>query len=315
MTSAAVSLLVHSHPELVAEQVRNINCALAPDAIVVHVSRAARFAPIDLDRSLRNSGIPVAINPVQQETQWGAVIAGHRANLLRMTSLGIPEQTPTVFHASNDWYLRPVVGDPLTDRPFAYQSRPANADCTSMWAQGAHLAYVEKWSRFLGASPVLSQIEGCWYPLGFARDTLDQAQEIFPGRQSVPQEEFLLSTAAACSGLGARDTPLIFSEVLRAEAQFAGWARRIHGARLPSSLQLLLRKFVSRRSTMWQLTAADLETVSTGHVPDRLERIREGACNWSAYDGTPPVGVKRMPLDPNSPIRRFAVALASRHGL
>jgi hypothetical protein len=178
-----------------------------------------------------------------------------------------------------------------------------------MWWLNRTRSYIERWSDHLGTPAVLSQIEGCWYPLGFARETLALAAELLPTQELVPHEEFVLSTAASAL-VASKDTPLVFSEVQRAEALIASRIRAMPWPAIATGVHLLVRRVISRNPRLWQISADDLKRVHAGFVPGGLLTVREGGIEWGAYNGTPPAAVKRIPLRQGNPMRSLAQSLS-----
>lgn len=301
------SLLVHTQPDVAARQAVNVQSNLGADMVAVHVSQSATFDVEDLKAAL--AGTPhVSVNPVQRSLEWGRILDGHHENLRFLGLMGADDDARVYFHASNDWYLRPVRH---SAHPSGHHNRPALGS-TSLWTHDPRVQRtLNAWAQHVHHEPVLSQCEGSWYPLRWATQTIEKAVEVLSERMhAMPAEEYVLPTAAGAEWRG-HGLPHLLSEVTRKDALVArSWARYLaRTGRFSYPALRVVHATVNRLPRLWALREEDLLSIQSSGSAKLPEFVNETGKPWRTHQPGRLAAGKRIPVDPHDPLRIAAESL------
>ena len=104
---SVISIPVHEKPDVIQNQIDNINRFFPEAIIVLHVS-AAYYQ--NYDEKELPSGKKIYINPEHLVTSWGDIIKAHVSNYYCIESLGL-NYDYFIMHSSNDMYVQEGVSD------------------------------------------------------------------------------------------------------------------------------------------------------------------------------------------------------------
>ena len=313
-----VSLLVHEEPDVVADQLANLDRFFPGAIATLHVSRSASFTPAELTARLERS--PARNWLVQEEqaaTVWGDILNGHLINLRAV--LARDDVRSVSFHASNDLLVRSGVSAVLERSPGLWNRRVI--DRPSRWyfaramrADAPFLAAV----RDLGDGPVvMSQIEGTSYTAESLGSVVPVVEEIMRARGAADfpayaNEELYLPTLAEAFGARSGGHPYILSEIFKLERV----SRPVVAVALPGPLsRVWLRKYEAlsmqgnqlfmRRAARYGITREDVDRVRTErHSPGQLSIIGSRGRD-QVYDPEALFGVKRVERRMDDPLRQY----------
>lgn len=225
-----VSIPVHEKPEVINDQIENINKNLHDVAIVLHISKGF-YDKYDEDKIKKCSNL--FINPQHLVTNWGGIFKTHLSNF--MFAKENVKFDYFLLQASNDMFVKKgleeyvIKYDAGFNRRFVYKN--------SMWWPAAcalNDEYLNKVRSINGITRIVaSQIEGSFYKeeiFSYIVDVLKSAgldDELFLSPK-YPREEVYFSTIA--SNVVDYDRcgyPTTFSEVHRFDREIWSIRRKV----------------------------------------------------------------------------------------
>lgn len=219
---AIISIPVHERPDVILDQIANINRFFPEADIVLHVS-AAYFEKYEIKPIMGQRG--VFINPEHMKTGWGNIFLTHVSNFEYIESLGY-DYDYFVFHSSNDMYVRSGAAqyiqkyDAGFNLHYLTQKYTYWWPCACAWEDPGLEACMEE----IGQTRIVAtQVEGSFYKMDIARTIMQTIRNCINSGKVCPdkgvygtREEIFFSTLGEC--LIPRDRigrPFVFSEVHR----------------------------------------------------------------------------------------------------
>ena len=317
-----VSLLVHEAPDVVADQLENLDRFFPGAVAMVHVSASAAFTPAELTARLaRSTARNWVVQEEQAPTMWGDIVSGLLINLRAALAAG--DATSVSFHASNDLLVRSGVGSVLERSPNLWNRRLIDRASRWYWVRGLRadapfLAAV----RELGGGPIrMSQIEGTSYTAESLASVLPVVEEVVRARRGADlppyaNEELYFPTLAEACGARPSGRPYVYSEIFKLERV----SRPAVGLALPGVLsRVSLRKyealsmqgnqlFMKRVAPRYGITRDDVDRIrAQRHTPGQLAVI--GPRRGPVYDSAGLFGVKRVERRMDDPLRQYIASL------
>lgn len=156
-----ISIPVHEKPDVINDQISNINQYIENPIIVLHLSQSF-FCQYDESSIIRNSN--VFINPQHLVTQWGNIYETHISNYAY-----IKDKIPFdyfLLQSSNDMFIKPGIEKYISSFDAGFNKRFI-WDGNSMWwpaNEAIKDLSLKKIMNHLGITRIVaSQIEGSFY--------------------------------------------------------------------------------------------------------------------------------------------------------
>lgn len=214
-----ISIPVHEKPEVIHDQINNINKYFPEAEVVLHVSKSY-FEQWRIEEIEDIKG--VYINPTHLETTWGDIVLPHVSNFEYIEKLGV-DYDYFMMHSSNDMYVCYGVAEYIAKYEAGFNMRYMRKKNTYWWP--CAMAWDDPWLNSLMGEVtqtkiVASQVEGSFYSrelickiMNAIKNTIEKNVE---KKGVYTREEFSFSTVA--EKLVNHDHvgyPIVFSEVHR----------------------------------------------------------------------------------------------------
>jgi len=219
---AIISIPVHERPDVILDQIANINRFFPEADIVLHVS-AGYFEKYKIEPICGQRG--VYINPEHMETGWGNIFLTHVNNFFFVETLG-NKYDYFIFHSSNDLYVRHGVAEYIQQFDAGFNLHYLPKKYTYWWpcARAWEDPGLEACMEAIGQTRIIAtQVEGSFYKMDIVRTIMKTILNCVDSGKVQPdkgiygtREEMFFSTLAECMVPRAKiGRPFIFSEVHR----------------------------------------------------------------------------------------------------
>lgn len=323
---AIISMPVHERPDVVLDQIRNVNRFFPEADFILHINKAF-FEKYDTSTL---EGLPgVYLNPTHLKTEWGNLLPPHLVNIDYLEDTGI-QYDYLVFHSSNDLYVRPGVAEYIQryDAGFYLHFLPQKHTywwpCEKIWEDSdldVCMAYVGQTRH------VVSQIEGSFYKREIVQQVMKSIHrakdsgnfDMSSGGVSRAREEAFFPTLAECMIPHERiGKPFVFSEVhrfdrklwqdfQRADSQYGRWGHYLLPGRVYNKLKACYNDYRFKQGAY----------MTTPEIVDRIRRLDEkyveenrylddGVSKFELYQGAASLfAVKRVKREYDDPLRKY----------
>lgn len=322
---AIISIPVHEKPDVILDQIKNINHYFPEADIVLHVS-AGYFEKYNLDPITGLQG--VYLNPVHLVTGWSSIVFTHISNFAYIESLG-NDYDYFILHSSNDMYVRSGVEKyiQMYDAGFNLHYLPQKYTywwpCTLAWEDPGLEACKEK----IGQTRIVAtQVEGTFYRMDVLREVMSTIHKCMDEGTLTPdngkygtREEMFFSTLAECLIPRERiGRPFVFSEVHRfdrklwhdfqwADRQYSGWGHYFVPKRIYNKMKSKYNDYRFKQEAY----------KTTPEIVDRIRQMDEkyveenrflddGVSRFELYrDASSLFAVKRVKREYDDPLRKY----------
>ena len=329
---AIISIPVHERPDVILDQIQNINHFFPEADIVLHVS-SSYFEKYEITPITGLRG--VYLNPVHMETGWGSIVLTHVSNFAYIEEIGNCYDY-FILHSSNDMYVRHGVGEYIQkyDAGFNLHFLPQKYTywwpCTCAWEDPGLEACKEK----IGQTRIVAtQVEGSFYRMDIMREIMNIIQECVDEGTVVPdkgkygtREEMFFSTLAEClipyDRIG---RPFVFSEVHRfdrelwrnfqvADSQYRRWLHFLLPEHIYNKLKSIYNNYKFKQGK-YETTPAIVDKIIQMDV-DYVEKNRfldDGVSKFELYrDAASLFAVKRVRREYDDPLRKYIRKLSEQ---
>lgn len=322
---AIISIPVHERPEVILDQIKNINRFFPEADIVLHVS-AGYFGTYSLDPLM---GLPgVYINPEHLETGWGNIFLTHVSNFEYVETL---EQNYDyfIFHSSNDLYVKKGVAPYIQQYDAGFNLHYLNQKYTYWWpcARAWEDPGLEACKEKLGQTRIVAtQVEGSFYKIPILRTIMNTIRECINTGEVVAdngaygtREEMFFSTLGECLVPRERiGRPFVFSEVhrfdrelwrtfTRTDTLYRSYLHWLLPARYYNKLKILYNDHKFRRGK-YATTPEIVDKVRNRDVSylEKNRYLNDGAVTFELYSGPESLfAVKRVKREYDNPLRVY----------
>ncbi len=322
---AIISIPVHEKPDVILDQVKNINHYFPEADIVLHVS-AGYFEKYELGPI---TGLPgVYLNPEHMITGWGSIVLTHVSNFAYAETLG-NDYDYFILHSSNDMYVRHGVGEyiQMFDAGFDLHYLPQRSTywwpCARAWEDPGLEACKER----IGQTRIVAtQVEGSFYRMDIMRKIMNTIRECMEQGKVVPdngrygtREEMFFSTLGECLVPRERiGRPFVFSEVhrfdrelwrdfQRADDQYRKWGHYLLPARVYNKLKSIYNDYKFKQGA-YQTTPEIVDKIKAldEEYVEKNRFLDDGVSKFELYrDAVSLFAVKRVTRDYNDPLRTY----------
>lgn len=321
---ALISIPVHEKPEVICDQIANINKYFPEAAIVLHIS-ASYFEKWSLEELGKMEG--VYMNPRHLTTSWGDIVLPHLCNFNYAEELGIAYDY-FVMHSSNDMYVCKGVASYMEKYDAGFHFRYMRQKDTYWWP--CAMAYEDPWIARVMAEAgqtkiVASQVEGSFYRrdiiqkvMGIIQKTIDLGADTSK-KGHYTREEFFFSTIAETLVPYERvGHPIVFSEVHRFDRELWNVFKttdRLYGKYLHYFLPRKLYDRMKGKYNQYKFNKGAYKI--TPQIVDRIRQrdvafieknryLNDGAGTVELYGKADTLfAVKRVARELNDPLRKY----------
>ena len=323
---AIISIPIHERPDVVLDQIRNINHYFPEAEFVLHINKAffEKYNTSTLE------GIPgVYLNTTHLQTEWGNLLPPHLTNIDYLEDNNI-QYDYLVFHSSNDLYVRTGASDYIQKYDAGFFLHYLPQKYTYWWP--CEKIYedtdLDVCMSYMGQTRhVVSQIEGSFYKHKIVRQIMNCIHkalengkfDMSSGGVSRAREEAFFPTLAECLIPNERiGRPFVFSEVhrfdrklwsdfQRADSQYSRWGHYLLPKRVYNKLKSYYNDFRFKQGAY--------ET--TPEIVDKIRRLDEkyveenrflddGVSKFELYHNAASLfAVKRVKREYDDPLRKY----------
>lgn len=313
-----ISLLVHEKPEVIINQLENINKFYVNCEIIIHLSKSSEISNDALEKLIRNKDINnVIINKERKNTLWGNVILGHISNINLIKNIG--GKGIIVFHASNDMLISKGVQDYVLKTRRAFNKRLLMPG--GYWWP-AHLVFQDKvfvdFVNSFGSGAIFgSQIEGSFYETDilFEIVKLIEKHNLIQSDLHYTREEIFFSTIANALNYEPYGLPYVYSEVHDFDRILWRKFKAIDGISfIPELIKNKIKQYINKKTFNegeYKITinTVDLILNKNIHYLRRHQYLDDGNNIWKIYDIENIYSVKRVNRNISDPVRKMISAL------
>lgn len=314
-----VSIPVHEAPEVIIDQIKNINLFLTDSCIVLHLSKQSSFSKENLTSLIDSNKINnVLINPVSVDTKWGSIIQSHLCNIKFIESISTNQNDKVIFHASNDMIVKNGLNSLVSKSSNLFHTRFYERS-GYWWPANVVLSQDEiflKALREIGSGRVVaSQIEGSMYQLNMLCEiaqVIDKYKLITNSKAFYPREEFYFSSFAHALGVVPDNTPYIYSEIHYFDMVLWNIFNKIDNSFIPCKNSL--KKHINTilfKSKFYKINKKTVDDL----IISKHKKIEfsDGSNYWDPYPETSELyGVKRINRKINDKMRSYINSVANK---
>ncbi|MBS0965099.1 hypothetical protein JK165_03135 [Acetobacter okinawensis] len=313
-----ISLLVHENPEVIINQLENINKFYDKCEIIMHLSKSSEINDDYMEKLIKFHGINnVIINPERQNTSWGNVILGHISNINLIKNTG--GQGIIVFHASNDMLISRGVQDYVTTKKNAFNKRLLMPG--GYWWP-AHAVFQDKvfvdFINSFGSGAIFgSQIEGSFYETNilFEIVNLIEKNNLLQSSLHYTREEIFFSTIANALGYEPEGFPYVYSEVHCFDRIL--WKKFEAIDRItfiPQNTKNKIKDYLNKKifeDGDYRVTTDNIDLILNKNINflRKNQYLDDGNNIWKIYDVENIYAVKRVNRDMSDPVRKVISAI------
>lgn len=323
---AIITMPVHERPDVILDQIRNINHYFPEAEIVLHISKSF-YEKYD-DKTLEN--IPgVYLNPTHLTTTWGDLLSPHLCNIDYVEENAI-QYDYLVFHSSNDLYVRHGVIDYMAQYDAGFILHYLPQKYTYWWPSERIWGddCLEMCMEYIGQTKHLaSQIEGSFYSREIVREVtkcihkaLDSGEAALGSKDvSRVQEESFFPTLSECLLPRQRiGRPFVFSEVHRFDRklwrdfqwldnQYNNWGHYLVPRRVYDRLKSGYNNFRFRQGS-YETTPEIVDKIRNldEKYVEQNRYLDDGVSKFELYrDASSLFAVKRVKREYDDPLRKY----------
>lgn len=313
-----ISLLVHENPEVIINQLENINKFYDKCEIIIHLSNSSEISNNFIEKLIKNKGIyNVIVNKERKNTSWGNVILGHISNINLIKNIG--GQGIIVFHASNDMLISTGVQDYVLNTRRAFNKRLLMPG--GYWWP-AHLVFQDKvfvdFVNSFGSGAIFgSQIEGSFYETDILFEIVEliEKHNLIQSDLHYTKEEIFFSTIANALNCEPYGLPYVYSEVHDFDRIL--WEKfeiidRI--SLLPIIFKNKIKQYINKKifdKGEYKINIKTVNLILNKNI-DYLckhQYLDDGNNIWKIYDVKNIYAVKRVNRDISDPVRKMISSL------